>query len=59
MTEKHNVLLIVDPQYDFIEGGSLPVNGATKAMEELSEHIKETKYDSILVTVDWHPYNHY
>ena len=28
-------LIIVDPQYDFIEGGKLPVKGGTKALDNV------------------------
>lgn len=54
-----NVLLIVDPQNDFISG-SLPVAGAEAKMQKLAEYIKakHTKYDYIFVTMDSHPTNH-
>lgn len=54
-----NVLLIVDPQNDFISG-SLPVAGAEAKMQKLAEYIKakHTKYDYIFVTMDSHPINH-
>ena len=52
------ILLIVDPQNDFCEGGSLPVAGATQAMKNISKHIKTNKYDFIAVTMDSHPKNH-
>ena len=32
---KKKYLFIVDPQNDFIEGGSLPVTGGTKALQEI------------------------
>jgi len=53
-----NILLIVDPQNDFCEGGSLAVSGAKEAMKRLSEHIKNTDYDFIAVTMDSHVDNH-
>ena len=54
-----NVLLIVDPQNDFISG-SLPVAGAEVKMRNLAEYIKakNTKYDYIFVTMDSHPIKH-
>lgn len=54
------ILLIIDPQYDFCEGGSLPVNGANEAMEKLGKYITEhaKDYMSIIITSDWHPYTH-
>ncbi len=53
------ILLIVDPQVDFITG-SLPVSGADKAMDALAEYVKDhgNDYAVKLVTSDWHPYNH-
>lgn len=54
------LLLIVDPQYDFVEGGLLPVEGGRKAMETLAEHITNngSQYEAIIATADWHPITH-
>lgn len=56
---KNKLLLLVDPQIDFITG-SLPVPGAEKAMNSLSEYINVNKEDycQIIVTADRHPMNH-
>ncbi|MCQ2191806.1 MAG: isochorismatase family protein [Paludibacteraceae bacterium] len=53
------LLLIVDPQIDFISG-SLPVEGADEAMQKLGEYIKahNGEYLFKVVTTDWHPYHH-
>ena len=53
------LLLIVDPQVDFITG-SLPVGGAAKAMDALATYVKEQseEYSVKIVTADWHPYHH-
>ena len=53
------VLLIVDPQNDFITG-SLAVPGAKKAMDYLTEWLREhhTEYDAFVVTLDQHPADH-
>lgn len=53
------ILLVVDPQIDFISG-SLPVPGAAKAMDALGEYIGSNngKYDIKIVTLDFHPWNH-
>lgn len=53
------ILLIVDPQNDFITG-SLAVEGAKEKMMKLAQHIKEKghKYDSIWVTMDSHSKSH-
>ena len=53
------VLLIVDPQNDFITG-SLAVPGATAAMDYLTEWVRvhRAEYDAIVVTLDQHPADH-
>lgn len=51
-----NILLIVDPQNDFITG-SLAVKGAKEKMMKLAES-DLTKYDYICITLDSHPKNH-
>ena len=54
------VLLVIDAQKDFLDGGKLGVNGSTKVMDELSEFIKEhaNDYEMAIATVDWHPVSH-
>lgn len=54
-----NILLIVDPQNDFITG-SLAVEGAKEKMMKLAEYIKNSghKYDAICITKDSHPKDH-
>ncbi len=51
------LLLIVDPQIDFITG-TLPVSGAAKAMDALATYVKEqgNEYTVKIVTADWHPH---
>lgn len=53
------LLLIVDPQVDFITG-SLPVPGAESAMNRLAEYITGNNglYAHKIITADRHPYNH-
>ncbi len=53
------ILLIVDPQNDFING-SLPAPGAKKAMDALAEYVRNegNRYDKILITCDYHPITH-
>ena len=55
----NKLLLIVDPQVDFITG-SLPVGGAAEAMDSLADYVKEhgDEYVVKIVTSDWHPYHH-
>lgn len=56
---KKKVLIIVDPQIDFISG-SLGVAGAKKQMELLTDYITYTagKYNHVIVTLDSHPIDH-
>ena len=60
MIDKINrLLLIVDPQIDFITG-SLPVPEAKEAMDALAEYVSNyaLKYNLICVTCDRHPLRH-
>lgn len=55
-----SVLLIVDPQIDFISG-TLPVPGATQAMDALAEYVRtlsKDDYSRIIVTSDYHSHKH-
>ena len=56
----NKILIIVDAQYDFLEGGNLGVEGATLAMDKLANFIREhgKEYEDIFLTADWHPYTH-
>lgn len=51
-------LIIVDPQYDFIEGGKLPVNGGIKALNNIVKLINSGKVGQVITTQDWHCGNH-
>lgn len=53
------LLLVVDPQVDFITG-SLPVPGAPSAMDALAGMLRATDgaYVAKIVTADRHPYDH-
>jgi nicotinamidase/pyrazinamidase len=53
------ILIIVDPQYDFING-SLPVKGAVEAMDSFAKWLKDHKkeFSTIVITADWHPISH-
>lgn len=57
--DSRRVLLIVDPQVDFITG-SLAVSGAVEAMDALAKYISDNpwKYVAIVLTGDRHPYGH-
>ena len=54
-----NILLIIDPQNDFITG-TLTVSGAKQKMMKLSDYIekKGELYDEIFITLDSHPKSH-
>ena len=56
---KKNLLIIVDPQNDFIKG-SLSVKGAFEKMEKLSQFISDNNdmFERVVVTLDFHPYHH-
>lgn len=57
MKEK-KVLLIVDPQQDFISG-SLGVMGASSQLKDLADRINnDNPYDRVIITLDAHPVNH-
>ena len=38
------LMLIIDPQYSFLEVGELPVKGATAKMDDLAEFVKTKPY---------------
>lgn len=54
-----NILLIVDPQNDFITG-TLAVEGAKEKMMKLADYINgdHPSYDYVCVTMDTHPIDH-
>lgn len=55
----NRLLLIVDPQIDFISG-ALPVKGASVAMDALAAYVRANArdYTVIIVTQDFHPADH-
>ena len=54
----NKTLIIVDAQYDFMEGGKLPVEGATQALNNIVELINTGEYSTIITTQDWHNGKH-
>lgn len=54
------LLLVIDCQYDFLDGGKLGVNGSTKIIQNLGAYIAEhgKEYEIVIATVDWHPFDH-
>lgn len=59
MPKTNRILVIIDAQFDFING-SLGVEGAEEKMNRLSEFIKTNNkdYDLIVLTADFHPITH-
>lgn len=51
-------LIIVDPQYDFIEGGKLAVEGGTAALNKVVEYILSGEVGMVITTQDWHCPDH-
>ena len=54
----NKTLIIVDPQYDFIEGGKLPVEGGTKALDNIVEYLNSGEISMVVITQDWHNGTH-
>jgi nicotinamidase/pyrazinamidase len=52
------LLMLIDLQKDFAEGGALAVNGATALIPKINKLIKEGRFDKIVATKDWHPKQH-
>lgn len=52
-----NILIIVDPQNDFITG-TLPVAEADQAMNRLAKSLQDIDVAHIFVTMDCHPIKH-
>lgn len=60
MSNKEKVLLVVDMQNDFMEGGSLPVTGGKSIVpivNNLIDHAEKEGY-TIIGTKDFHPIEH-
>lgn len=55
-----DALIIVDMQYDFIPGGSLPVEEGDLIIEDINKIANKFKENEgvIVLTQDWHPKNH-
>lgn len=54
-------LLLVDCQYDFIDGGNLAVAGSQVMMDALADYISGLPagyYEHIVMTADFHPWGH-
>lgn len=51
-----DALIIVDPQNDFVPGGSLAVAGGDEIMEPISALAR--RFQHVVITQDWHPTGH-
>lgn len=57
INQAEDLLVIIDPQNDFCEGGSLAVPGANDAfMAKLAQFSKQ--FDNIVISQDYHPVGH-
>jgi nicotinamidase/pyrazinamidase len=56
VSSKRKAIVVVDPQPDFFEGGSLPVTGATRTAEKIAKYLRAQgdDYALTIVTQDWH-----
>jgi len=54
--DSRNLILIIDPQVDFHEGGSLAVPGALADSARIAKLIQTKKFHNIVVTLDTHQY---
>ena len=48
-------LIVVDPQKDFMLGGSLAVKDGDKIVSVINKLTKSDMYDLVIFTKDWHP----
>jgi nicotinamidase/pyrazinamidase len=51
-------LFIVDPQLDFMPGGSLAVPFGDKIIDTVNKLISSGRFDVVIISRDWHPFNH-
>jgi nicotinamidase/pyrazinamidase len=57
---KHDALIIVDMQYDFMPSGALPVLDGDQIIEGINKISKKFKDSNakVVLTQDWHPKDH-
>ncbi|WP_442509145.1 bifunctional nicotinamidase/pyrazinamidase [Novipirellula sp. SH528] len=56
MKSKHEALILVDIQNDFLPGGALAVAGGDEVIPVANRCVPE--FDNVITTQDWHPTNH-
>jgi len=54
----NKTLIIVDAQYDFIEGGKLAVPGGKQALDNIVEYLNSGEISMVITTQDWHNGKH-
>ena len=57
MSYKKSALLVIDMQYDFMEGGSLEVQEANSLIDPINDLMK-LDWGIVVASRDWHPLNH-
>lgn len=57
MSLKNSALLVIDMQYDFMQGGSLEVQGANELIPIINK-LMTLNWGLIVASKDWHPSNH-
>lgn len=50
----NKTLIIVDAQYDFIEGGKLPVIGGKQVLDNIVEYLNSREISTVITTQDFH-----
>src|SRR5579871_5621581 len=55
-TSDRDVLLVVDPQPDFMPGGALAVAGGDEILPVINA--LAGRFENVVVTQDWHPAGH-
>lgn len=55
--ERRTCLLLIDPQNDFFESGSLPVAGASDIIPVINK-LRRREFTVTIIAMDWHPVNH-
>ena len=57
MSLKNSALLVIDMQYDFMQGGSLEVQGANELIPYINK-LMTLNWGLIAASKDWHPSDH-
>ena len=52
------ILLLIDLQYDFVDGGTLAVPGGSEVIPLANRLIESDHFDLVVATQDWHPADH-